>query len=61
MTKAGLAPLLLVAGVLAFLIALSADSLGLGAYPGLGFKQMALALVGVILAAVGVSKLRNRS
>jgi hypothetical protein len=50
---------LLVAGVLLFLVSLSADVLGFGPSPGIGLKQLAGAVVGVILAAVGMVQLRK--
>ena len=50
---------LLTAGVLLFLVALSADSLGLGSKPGLGMKQLAGAFVGIVLAALGMAGLRG--
>jgi hypothetical protein len=52
--------LLLTSGVLLFLIALAADSLGLGSTPGIGYKQLVAALIGIILAAVGMAGLRGR-
>lgn len=51
--------LLLTAGVLLFLVALTADSLGLGSRPGLGMKQLAGAFVGIIVAAIGMAGLRR--
>ena len=50
---------LLVVGVLLFLFALTADSLGVGSYPGLGWKQVVGAVVGVVLAALGITRLRK--
>ncbi|MCU0233571.1 MAG: hypothetical protein MUE90_06000 [Thermoanaerobaculales bacterium] len=50
---------LLVAGVLLFLVSLSADALGFGPSPGIGLKQLAGAVVGVVLAAVGMVQLRK--
>lgn len=60
MSKGSLGALVLTIGVLLFLVALSADSLGLGASPGLGMKQIALAVIGVVAAAVGVVMLRGK-
>jgi hypothetical protein len=51
---------LLVAGVLLFLVSAAADSLGIGGYPGIGMKQLAGIVVGVVLAALGMVKLRSR-
>ena len=50
---------LLVVGVLLFLISLSADALGFGPSPGIGLKQSAGAVVGVVLAAIGIVQLRK--
>jgi hypothetical protein len=51
---------LLVAGVLLFLVSAAADSLGIGGYPGIGMKQLAGIVVGVVIAALGMLKLRSR-
>lgn len=59
MSSKTLGVVLLVSGVLLFLVALSADSLGLGSHPGVGLKQTAGAVVGVILAAIGMRSLRG--
>ena len=50
---------LLVAGVLLFLFSLSANAMGIGHYPGIGMRQTAGAVVGVILAAAGMAWLRK--
>ena len=52
--------ILLVVGVLLFLSALAADSLGFGAFPGLGWKQIGGAIIGVVVAAVGMVQLRKK-
>ena len=49
----------LVAGVLLFLVAAAADSIGVGGAPGFGWKQITGAVVGVIAAAAGLSLLRG--
>ena len=49
----------LVGGVLLFLVSLAADSLGLGGAPGVGWKQITGAAVGVVSAAFGILKLRR--
>ncbi|MCJ7442638.1 MAG: hypothetical protein MUO25_13830 [Thermoanaerobaculaceae bacterium] len=51
---------LLVAGVLLFLVSAAADSLGIGGYPGIGMKQLAGIVVGVVIAALGMVRLRSR-
>jgi hypothetical protein len=50
---------LLVVGVLLVVISLSADFLGFGPSPGIGLKQGAGAVVGVVLAAIGAMQLRK--
>ena len=50
---------LLTAGVLLFLVALTADSLGIGSQPGLGYKQLAAAFAGMVAAAIGLAGLRG--
>jgi hypothetical protein len=59
MSSKSLGVLLLTVGVLLFLVGLMADPLGIGPNPGIGYKQIALAFVGVCLAAVGMVKLRR--
>lgn len=50
---------LLVIGVLLFLLGLGADSIGLGAHPGLGWKQIVMAVAGVVAAGIGIRGLRR--
>jgi len=61
MSERSLGRLLLVGGVLVCLVALTADWIGLGPHPGIGLKQVALALVGVTAAGFGLAKLRDRT
>ncbi len=42
------------AGIAVLFIALAADSLGLGAVAGIGWKQWTAAAVGVVAAVVGI-------
>jgi uncharacterized membrane protein len=58
MKSKGVAVALLTVGVLLFLVALGADRLGLGASPGLGWRQITGAVVGVVVAALGIVRLR---
>jgi hypothetical protein len=51
---------LLTAGVLLFLVALTADSLGIGSKPGIGYKQLVAAVAGIVVAAWGMAGLRSR-
>jgi hypothetical protein len=60
MSKKTVAVALLVVGVLLFLVAAAADSLGIGGYPGIGMKQAAGIVIGVVLAAIGMVRLRSR-
>ena len=50
---------LTVAGALLALIAVAADALGLGAFPGFGWKQIVGTLVGVAVAVAGLRDLRR--
>lgn len=47
-------------GLLLFLVSLLADVLGMGPYPGFGWKQTVGAIVGGGLAAFGIFRLRSR-
>lgn len=59
MSKRSLGIATLVLGVLVFLVSLTADNLGLGSSPALGWKQITGAVVGVALAAYGMVQLRG--
>ena len=50
---------MLSAGVLIFLLFLTADSIGVGEGTGIGWKQISGAAFGVILAASGMYRLRQ--
>ena len=60
MSKKTVGVALLVVGVLLFLISAAADPLGIGGSPGIGMKQVAGIVVGVVLAAIGMVRLRSR-
>jgi steroid 5-alpha reductase family enzyme len=51
--------ILLVAGVLLFLVSLTADMTTIGEGSAIGWKQIAGAVVGVVLAAVGMFQLKK--
>ncbi len=51
---------LLAVGLLLVVISLFADTVGIGAHPGLGWKQLAGAAVGAVLAIVGGVGLRSK-
>ena len=50
---------LIAAGVLLALVALGADALGLGGYPGIGWKQILGTVVGAGIAVIGFRDLRR--
>ena len=54
-----LAVSLLVVGVLLFLFSLTADSTGIGEGTGVGWKQITGAAIGVVIAAIGIVRLRR--
>jgi putative Mn2+ efflux pump MntP len=60
MSKKTVGVALLVVGVLLFLVSAAADSLGIGGSPGIGMKQVAGIVGGVVLAAIGMVRLRSR-
>jgi len=53
--------ILLVAGVLLLLICLAADAVGIGEGTGIGWKQITGAVVGVVVAAVGMVQMRKKT
>jgi hypothetical protein len=53
------AVVVLVIGVLLFLVSLTADTVGIGEGTGLGWKQITGAVVGVVIAAIGMYRLRG--
>lgn len=50
---------LLVAGVLLFLVSLTADTIGIGEGTGVGWKQITGAVIGVVMATIGMVRLRR--
>jgi hypothetical protein len=54
-----LAVSLLVAGVLLFLVSLTADASGIGEGTGVGWKQITGAVIGVVIAAIGMVRLHR--
>ena len=50
---------LLTAGVLLFLVSLTADSVGIGEGTGVGWKQITGAVIGVVIATIGMIRLRG--
>ena len=54
-----LGAVVLVVGVLMFLVAAAADSIGVGGAPGFGWKQIVGVAAGVAVAAVGLVRMRS--
>ncbi len=54
-----LAVSLLMVGVLLFLFSLTADATGIGEGMGIGWKQITGAMIGVVIAAIGIVRLRR--
>ena len=50
---------LVAVGVLLIIVCLAADSIGLGPNPGIGWKQITGAVVGLVLAIVGMPMLKS--
>ena len=53
--------ILLIVGIVLFLISLAADAVGIGEGTGIGWKQITGAVVGVIVAAVGIVQMRKKT
>jgi hypothetical protein len=53
MSKRALGILLMIVGLIVVIASLEADALGIGADPGIGWKQAVGALVGVVVVGVG--------
>ena len=55
------ASIILAVGVLLFLVSLTADTIGIGEGTGIGWKQILGAVVGLVVAAVGIVQLRRKT
>ena len=53
MQKKGLSLIVIAVGIIFLLVSLLADVLGMGGYPGIGFKQIIGAVVGAVIAMIG--------
>ena len=53
MGKKGLSLILVVIGIIILLVSLLADVLGIGGYPGIGYKQILGAIVGAVISIIG--------
>jgi len=52
---------ILVAGVLLFLVSLTADAFGIGEGTAIGWKQITGFMVGLIVAAIGAVQMRKKT
>jgi len=53
MGRKGLSLILIVIGIIILLVSLLADMIGIGGYPGIGYKQIIGAIVGAVIAVIG--------
>jgi hypothetical protein len=51
---------LLAAGIVVVIVSVAADSIGMGAFPGFGYKQIIGTLVGIAMIVVGLGLLPKR-
>jgi hypothetical protein len=54
MGKKGLSLILIVVGIIILLSSLLADMIGIGGYPGVGYKQIIGAIVGAVISIIGL-------
>ena len=52
---------LLLIGVLVFFVSLTADAFGIGEGTGIGWKQITGAVIGVVIAAIGIVQMRKKA
>lgn len=53
MQKKRLSFILIVVGIIILLVSLLADVLGIGGYPGIGYKQILGAIAGAVISIIG--------
>ena len=53
MGRKGLSLILVVIGIIILLVSLLADMIGIGGYPGMGYKQIIGAIVGGVISIIG--------
>ena len=53
MSRKGLSLILIVIGIIILLVSLLADMIGIGGYPGIGYKQIIGAIVGAVISIIG--------
>ena len=51
---------LIVAGIAVVIVSVAADSIGMGAFPGFGYKQIIGTLVGIVMIVAGLGLLPKR-
>ena len=51
---------LLAAGIVIVIVSVAADCIGMGAFPGFGYKQIIGTLVGIVMIVVGLGLLPKR-
>jgi hypothetical protein len=54
------AVVILIVGVLLFLVSVTADTVGVGEGSGFGWKQITGAIVGAVVAAIGIIQMRKK-
>lgn len=54
-----LAVFVILAGIAMVAVGLLADPLGLGRYPGIGWKQIIVIVVGIVALGIGISSYRR--
>lgn len=60
MGSRGLGVVLLIIGVVIGVLCVLADSIGIGGYPGFGWKQIVGVIVGVVIAVWGLVQMRGK-
>ena len=53
MQQKRLSLILIVVGIIILLVSLLADVIGIGGYPGIGYKQIIGAIVGAVISIIG--------
>ena len=51
---------LLVAGVVIVIVSVAADYIGMGGFPGFGYKQITGTILGIVMIVVGLALLPKR-
>ena len=52
---------LLVAGIVVVLVSVTADCIGMGGFPGFGYKQITGTILGIVMIIVGLTLLPKRA